>query len=399
MNFTWEGRQLKIAVANGKNIRYTYNNDGIRTGKTVDGVATKYFLDGSTILAQQTGSDVLWFLYESDGTRVGFTYNGADYYYTKNAQGDVTGIVDSNYDTVVQYSYGAWGKLLGTTGTLASTIVKVNPFLYRGYYYDAESGLYYLNSRYYDAQTGRFLNADSQINPSIGLVGTNLFAYSLNNPVNMADSLGHFPFLIVTAIVGAVIGAVVGGVIAANHGKNVWAGIAIGAAAGGLIGLGAGAAAGALLAGSATVSTAAVMTGGSALIATVSGGGLIAGGKMIADNVSQAVSKTPQVFWSGGNLAKDSARKVAQNIGGKTLEMTKLGQHLEKIEAPIEMWKAASTNFANVANNASSSIYSIQNTAGVGLRSIWATVEYPLLSSRDIIYGVASQNGIITIMP
>ncbi len=301
---------------------------------------------------------------------------------------------------VVEYTYDAWGKLLNTTCKDGyEDIGQQNPFLYRGYYYDSETELYYLNSRYYDPQTGRFINADSQLNPSAGLVGTNLFAYGLNNPVNMADSSGHFPFLIVTALVGAVVGGIIGGVVAANHGENVWAGIGIGAAAGGLIGLGAGAAAGALLAGSATASTVAVMTGGSALAATVGSGGIAAGGKMLADNVSQAVSKAPQIFWSGRDLAKNAAREVAEDVGGKTLEMTRLGQHLEKTNTPIEMWKAASLNFANVANSAGASIHSIQNSAGVGLRSIWAAVEYPLLSSKDIIYGVVSQDGTITIMP
>jgi len=193
MNFTWEGRQLKTAVANGKNISYTYNSDGIRTGKTVDGTATKYFLDGSTILAQQTGSDVLWFLYESDGTRVGFTYNGTAYYYTKNAQGDVTGIVDSDYNTVVEYNYDAWGKLIGTTDTTSDKIGQKNPFLYRGYYYDSESGLYYLKSRYYDAQTGRFLNADSLGGQVGSLNSHNMFAYCVNKPVLMIDEDGTRP--------------------------------------------------------------------------------------------------------------------------------------------------------------------------------------------------------------
>ena len=399
MNFTWEGRQLKTAVANGKNLSYTYNDDGICTRKTANGFTTEYSIDGNTVIAQQTGNDVMWFLYGSDGTKIGFTYNGQNYYYLKNAQGDITGIVDKNCNTVVEYTYDAWGKLLNMTDSSGDAhIGQKNPFLYRGYYYDSETGLYYLNSRYYNPQTGRFLNADGQLNPQSGMTGMNMFSYCGNNPVNAIDPTGH-AFMFFTGLIGAVAGAVVGGCVAASQGKNVWAGIGIGAAAGGLIGLGAGAAAGALLAGSATASTTAVMTGGSALIATVSGGGLVAGGKMIADNASQAVAKAPQVFWSGGNLAKDSACKVAQDVGGKTLEMTRLGQHLEKIQAPIESWKAASTNFANVANNASSSIYSIQNSDGVGLRSIWATVEYPLLSSRNIIYGAASQNGTITIMP
>ena len=157
----------------------------------VNGTTTKYLVDGSTVIAQQTGSDILWFLYDSDGTRVGFTYNGTAYYYTKNAQGDVTGIVDGSCNTVVEYSYDAWGKLLSTTGSLAGTIGKVNPFLYRGYYYDSETGLYYLNSRYYDPQTGRFVSEDGQLNPDTGLTGNNLFAYCNNNPVTMVDYDGN----------------------------------------------------------------------------------------------------------------------------------------------------------------------------------------------------------------
>jgi RHS repeat-associated core domain len=193
MEFTWDGRQLKTAVAkkdNGDytyNASFTYNENGIRTGKTVNGTTTKYLVDGSTVIAQQTGSNVLWFMYESDGNRVGFTYNGTAYYYTKNAQGDVTGIVDGSCNTVVEYTYDAWGKLLSTTGSLAGTIGKVNPFLYRGYYYDSETGLYYLNSRYYDPQTGRFISEDAQLNPDTGMVGNNLFAYCNNNPVTMVD--------------------------------------------------------------------------------------------------------------------------------------------------------------------------------------------------------------------
>ena len=131
-----------------------------------------------------------------------------------------------------------------------------------------------------------------------------------------------------------------------------------------------------MLAGTATASTAAVMTGGGALATTIGGGGLVAGGKMVADNITQAVSRTPQVFWSGGDIAKEAARKVAQDVGGKTLEMTKLGQHLEKVNASMKMWSAASANFAN---SASGIVYSVQNSAGIRIQSIWATIEYPIL--------------------
>lgn len=192
MRFTWAGRQLTTATVNGKTASYIYNSDGIRTQKIVDGTATDYLVDGSTILAQRTGYSTMWFLYDSDGTRVGFTYNDDAYYYMKNVQGDVMGIVDSNLNVVVEYQYDAWGKLIDMTGSEANFIGKLNPFLYRGYYYDTETGLYYLNSRYYDPQTGRFLNADFQIGANQDITSYNLFAYCGNSPVNRADLTGTF---------------------------------------------------------------------------------------------------------------------------------------------------------------------------------------------------------------
>ena len=114
-NFTWVGRQLATATVNGEITSYTYNHDGIRISKTVDGTLTDYLVDGSTIVAQRTGYDTIWFMYDSDGTRVGFTYHDDAYYYLKNAQGDVMGIVDSDLNVVVEYSYDAWGRLIDTT--------------------------------------------------------------------------------------------------------------------------------------------------------------------------------------------------------------------------------------------------------------------------------------------
>jgi hypothetical protein len=231
------------------------------------------------------------------------------------------------------------------------------------------------------------------------VIGANLFVYCLNNPVNMTDETGNLPFFAITAAIGAVVGAAVGGVVAAKNGGNVWAGIGIGAAAGGLIGAGAGAAAGALLAGNAAASTTSVVIGAKAVVSVAGSAGFSAGVKMLADNASQACSNVSQVFWSGGDVAKNAAKQVANEIGGKTLEMTRVGSYLEQINAPYSAWQAASSNFANVASNSSSAIYSIQNASGVGIQSIWATIEYPLLQGKDIIYGVVSQSGLIQIMP
>ncbi len=194
-----------------------------------------------------------------------------------------------------------------------------------------------------------------------------------------------------TAIVGAVVGAIIGGAIAAKKGDSVWAGAAKGAVIGGAVGLCAGAVAGVALAGSATATIASVGAGANALATTIGGAGLTAGAKMIADNCSEAASHAPQVFWSGGEIAKSSAQDYAEIIGGKTLEMTKLGTYLETNGASSQVWNAASANFANVANNASSTIYSIQSAAGVRLESVWATVEYGFVHARKIIYSVVSK--------
>ena len=190
--FTWLGRRL-IEYNNGSTVTsYKYNSDGIRTSKTVGSAKTEYFLNGSQILAQKTGSTVMPFYYDANGTRIAFKYNGTMYYYVYNLQGDVTHIIDSTGAIKGTYQYDAWGKILNL-GSL-SAIAQANPFRYRGYYYDNESGLYYLNSRYYNAEWGRFINADSAI-ASVGgdIRGYNLFAYCMNNPVNLTDEAGNWP--------------------------------------------------------------------------------------------------------------------------------------------------------------------------------------------------------------
>ena len=117
-------------------------------------------------------------------------YNGTKYAYVKNLQGDVIRIINANGVTVVEYNYDAWGNILSTTGSMASTLGAANPFRYRGYYYDTESGWYYLNSRYYDPLVGRFLNADTYVSTGQGLSGYNMFAYCLNAPVSRVDTAG-----------------------------------------------------------------------------------------------------------------------------------------------------------------------------------------------------------------
>ena len=189
LTFTWTGRRMDTASLGGVTSNYLYNADGIRTRKTVGSAVTDYFINGGTILAEQTGSTVIWYIYDSDGEILGFTYNGTPYYYIKNVQGDVYKVVNAGGSVVASYTYDAWGKVLSATGSMAN----VNPIRYRSYYYDKETNLYYLQSRYYDPETGRFINADGQLNVGFGLIGCNLFAYCYNNTVAGVDYDGNRP--------------------------------------------------------------------------------------------------------------------------------------------------------------------------------------------------------------
>ncbi len=120
------------------------------------------------------------------------TYGGTTYYYATNLQGDVVAILNGSGTAVVSYTYDAWGNVLSTTGSLASTLGTHNPLRYRGYVYDTETGLYYLQSRYNDPTTGRFINADVYASTGQGIIGHNMFAYCGNNPVCYSDPAGTF---------------------------------------------------------------------------------------------------------------------------------------------------------------------------------------------------------------
>ena len=116
-------------------------------------------------------------------------YDGTKYFYQLNLQGDVIGIIDTTGASVAKYAYDAWGKVVYSTGSMAA----INPIRYRGYYYDAELGMYYLQSRYYDPTLKRFINADGFVSTGRGFLGYNMFAYCNNNPVNRSDPTGNLP--------------------------------------------------------------------------------------------------------------------------------------------------------------------------------------------------------------
>ena len=182
--YTWQnGRQLQKMQKSGVTAEFVYNADGLRVQKTVNGVATKYTLHGKNVVHMTSGTDELHFFYDAQNRPAVVVYNGTAYAYVKSLQGDIVAILDENGNTVVSYGYDAWGAPLWCTGELAETLGKVQPFRYRGYVFDEETGLYYLRSRYYNPWWGRFVNADC-------IYSANCFAYCGNTPVIFFDEDG-----------------------------------------------------------------------------------------------------------------------------------------------------------------------------------------------------------------
>ena len=202
--FTWtQGRKLATAKVGNTNISYTYDMAGVRSSKTVGSTTYKYTTLSGLVTRQTGGNATIDFVYDESNQPLAMKYNGKVYYYVLNAQGDVVRIVDGSRNVVASYSYDPWGKLLSSSGTLAN----VNPLRYRGYYYDSETGFYYLQSRYYDPAIGRFINADSYASTdATGLLSTNMFAYCENDPVNKSDPTGEVAPILVAMAGGALVG-------------------------------------------------------------------------------------------------------------------------------------------------------------------------------------------------
>ena len=186
--YTWEhGRQLKSMSNSATTWSYEYNADGLRTKRTNGTTTYKYTYNGSQLTQMTVGNNTLNFTYDASGTPLTVTLGNTVYYYVTNLQGDVTKIVDGSGNMAANYSYDAWGVCDEIIG---EPIGQENPLRYRGYMYDSETRLYYLQSRYYDPELGRFLNADALTSTGQGLLGNNMFAYCGNNAVNNCDPNG-----------------------------------------------------------------------------------------------------------------------------------------------------------------------------------------------------------------
>ena len=207
---TWSnGRQLDSTNVGGMNLSYSYNADGQRTSKSRSAYYTDEYVYYGTQLSTLIRNGVgykhsLTFIYDDNGQALGFYYDtnlndsnpGTKYYYVCNAQGDVLQLRDHTNVPVANYYYDTWGKLLGITDangnaiTAFNSVAVLNPIRYRGYFYDTETGFYYVSSRYYDPEIGRWINADVMLDTET-VLGFNLFAYCGNNPIMYVDPTGY----------------------------------------------------------------------------------------------------------------------------------------------------------------------------------------------------------------
>ena len=205
MALTWgEGRRLKRIAATAGEVTFAYDSDGKRVKKTSGNTETKYYYNGSTLsglVRTTTGNTgttktTVQFVYDAEGKPFLLRLNGkTDYFYLYNGLGDVVGLVDSSNKVVVRYQYNSWGKVTSSEDTSGVSLATLNPFCYRKYVYDPETGLYCLGSRYYDPEVGRFVNADDTdvifAKPQ-ELYHKNLYVYCYNNPVVRRDIQGYF---------------------------------------------------------------------------------------------------------------------------------------------------------------------------------------------------------------
>ena len=208
----WQGRELsKITVFQQGSyvpvvvISYKYNDQGYRTSKKIDKITQgsqtiSYTLEGDKVIYETDGTYAIIYTYDYDGKLIGFTYdpnvnvtsNEEDYFFLRNQLGDISHILNANGTTVVHYVYDAYGNIIKTDVTSGyAHIATINSYTYRGYRYDSEIGMYYLNSRYYNPEIGRFINSDGLLGLEGDILSTNMYAYCGNDPINHTDNSGY----------------------------------------------------------------------------------------------------------------------------------------------------------------------------------------------------------------
>ena len=197
-SLTWSGRQLTSRTYGGVTTTYEYNSDGLRTKKTTGTDVTEYVWEGGRLIREINPDRTITFLYDGDEI-AGFSAGGSNYYYAKDSFGVISYVYNEDGSLYASYKYDAWGSLITSASTLPAA-GDINPIRYKSYYYDADTGFYYLQSRYYDPFVGRFLNADDAAYLGISgtVLGWNMFAYCENDAVTQNDPSGHSAIYLVS---------------------------------------------------------------------------------------------------------------------------------------------------------------------------------------------------------
>jgi RHS repeat-associated protein len=213
IDLRWSGRSLMEYTVHGDlartidlySLSFTYNDQGYRTSKTyvssIENYTIEYTLLGSQVIYETDGSYGIYFSYDTYGNIISFNYDddvatvgdGDEYFYLRNLQGDIYAILDSTGQVVIRYVYDAYGNILDETfvATGYQYLFDANPYTYRGYRFDRETGLFYLQSRYFDSFMGRFISVDE---PGLVVLGENIFSYCTNNPITNVDPSGYLSF-------------------------------------------------------------------------------------------------------------------------------------------------------------------------------------------------------------
>lgn len=221
LTLTWgKGTQLATSKKRSTTTTYTYDMSGVRSAKTIGTTSYDFKTLRGLVVRQTWGLSRLDFIYDENNRPFAMLYKAntatssapAVYYYLLDLQGDVIGLMDTNGNVAAYYDYDPWGatKVLnpnGSSNSSSSFIGNINPLRYRGYYYDTETGFYYLESRYYDPTIGRFISADEFVTTdSSSILSANMFAYCENEPISRSDPNGKF--------VNTLLGAAAGGFVA-----------------------------------------------------------------------------------------------------------------------------------------------------------------------------------------
>ena len=315
-HFDWsKGRQLTEAVVGGQTVKYAYDMAGVRSSKQVGDTTYTYTTLSGKVMRQAWGdNNALEFVYDDSSQPFAVIYKHGSaaelYYYLVNAQGDVAAILDSSGTMVAFYDYDAWGNCTVYNSsakvlTDPTSIANITPLRYRGYYYDAETGFYYLQSRYYDPAICRFINADTfATTDANGFLSANMFAYCENNPINNSDPTGKL--LLGAMLAGAAVG------VLSEFAGNVICNLVTGRP---------------LDENLSTLGDYAAAAFSGALSAIPGGGALLA----VADVVGSSVIKVgvDSLMNKGGNSAKECVTNFGMGIGaGSTSAITNL--RLEK---------------------------------------------------------------------